>query len=167
MNPSHLTLCLLPGKATALWYLQPHTSNRSSKIPSTTLRLQMKLERSRRQKRRHIDLKTKQINWWTGKKNSHLSAENKLLVYQAAINPIWIYGTELWGCASKSNTVIMQRSQSKTLRAIANSPRYVTIHTLHTDLNIPYVSAVIHERINKQHNKLEAHPNPILQPPLN
>ena len=39
-------------------------------------------------------------------------------------------------------------------------------HTLHTDFNIPYVSDVIHERINKHHNKLEAHPNPLLQPLL-
>ena len=69
-------------------------------------------------------------------------------------------------CASKSNTVFMQRSQSKILTAIANAPRYVTNHTLHTDFNIPYASDVIHERINKHHNKLEAHPNPLLQPLL-
>ena len=82
------------------------------------------------------------------------------------IKPIWSYGVELRGCASKSNTVIMQRSQSKILRATTNAPRHVTNHTLHTDLNIPYVSDVIHERINKHHNKLEAHPNPLLQPLL-
>ena len=38
--------------------------------------------------------------------------------------------------------------------------------TLHTDFNIPYVTDVIHKRINKHHNKLEAHPNPLLEPPL-
>ena len=69
---------------------------------------------------------------------------------------------ETWGCASKSNTVITQRSQSKILTPTANSPRYVTSRTLHTDFNIPYASDVIHERINK----LEAHPNPLLQPLL-
>ena len=73
---------------------------------------------------------------------------------------------ELWGCASKSNTVIMQRSQSKILRTIENTCWYVTNHNLHTDFNIPYVSDVIHERNNKYHNKLEAHPNPLLQPLL-
>jgi hypothetical protein len=57
----------------------------------------------------------------------------------------------------------MQRSKSKILRAIANAPRYVTNHTLHTDFSIPYVSDVIHERINKHHNNLEAHPNPLLE----
>ena len=73
---------------------------------------------------------------------------------------------ELWGCASKSNIVIMRRSQSKMLRAIANAPRYVTNHTLHTDFNIPYVRDVIHERITKHHNNTKAHHNPLLQPPL-
>jgi hypothetical protein len=61
--------------------------------------------------------------------------ENKLLVYKAVIKPIWTYGIELWGRASKSNITIMQRAQSKILITITNAPRYVTNHTLHTDLN--------------------------------
>jgi hypothetical protein len=60
----------------------------------------------------------------------------------------------------------MQRSQSKILRTIANAPWYVTNYTLRTDFNIPYVSDVIQERINKHYNKLEAHPNPLLEPLL-
>jgi hypothetical protein len=55
---------------------------------------------------------------------------------------------------------IIQRSQSKILRTTANAPRFVSNHTLHTDLNIPYVSEVINERINKHLNKPESHPNP-------
>jgi len=73
---------------------------------------------------------------------------------------------ELWDCASKANKFIMQRSQSKILRATANAPRYVTNHSLRTDFNIPYVSDVIQERINKHHNNLEAQPNPPLVPLL-
>ena len=114
-------------------------------------------------KRKQIDLK--EINWLIGKK-SHLAIENKLLIYKAVLKRTWSYGIELWGCGSKSNIVIMQRSQSKILRAISNAPWYVTNHPLHTDFNIPYVSDVIHERINKRHIKLEAHPNPILEPIL-
>ena len=71
--------------------------------------------------------------------------ENKLLTHKAVIKPIWSYGIELWGCASKSNTVTMQRTQSKILRAIASAPRYVKIHTLHTDFSIPYVRDIIHK----------------------
>jgi hypothetical protein len=60
----------------------------------------------------------------------------------------------------------MQRSQSKILRAIANTLWCVKNHILNTDFSIPYVSDVIHERINKHHNNLEAHPNPLLEPLL-
>jgi hypothetical protein len=116
-------------------------------------------------KRKQIDLQTKAINWLKGKK-SHLSILNKILVYKAAIKPIWSYGMELWGCVSKSNTVITQRSQSKILRAIAYATRYVTNHTLHTDFNLPYVSDAILERINKHRIKLETYPNPLLEPLL-
>jgi len=61
-------------------------------------------------KRKQTDLKAKEINWLIRKK-SNLSIENKILVYKAVIKPIWTYGIELWGCASKSNTAIMQRAQ--------------------------------------------------------
>ena len=115
------------------------------------------------QKKEKIRLKTKEINLLI-RKRSHLSVENKLLIYKVVIKPIWSYGRELWGCASKSNIFIMQRSQSKVLKAIANSPCYVTNHTINTDFNIPQLSDVFHERINKQHNNLEAHPNPLLEP---
>jgi len=86
-----------------------------------------------------------------------------LLVYKAVIKPIWTHGIELWRCASKSNIAIIQRLQSKILRTIANAPWNVTNHTLHTDLNIPYVSEAITERIDKHLNKLESHPNPLME----
>jgi hypothetical protein len=59
------------------------------------------MERTHRQKKKEnkIDLKTKETNWLIEKK-SHLSIENKLLIYKAVIKPIWSYGIELWGCAS-------------------------------------------------------------------
>jgi hypothetical protein len=60
----------------------------------------------------------------------------------------------------------MQRTQSKILRAIANAPWYVTNHTLHSDLKLPYVRDVIHEIIGKHHTNLEGHPNPLLEPLL-
>ena len=105
------------------------------------------------------ELLSQHFSWLIGRK-SNLSIENKLLVYKAVIKPIWTYRIELWGCASNSNTAIMQRAQSKILRTITNAPWYVTNHTLHTDLKIPYVSDVINERINKHLSKLESHPIP-------
>jgi hypothetical protein len=116
-------------------------------------------------KRKQIDLKTKEINWLTGKK-CHLSIENKLLVYKAVTRPIWSYGIELWGCASKSDIshhaeIPIQNSQSHRKCTPVCNKSYS-----HTDFNIPYVSDVIHQRINKHHNNPEAHPKPLLQPPL-
>jgi hypothetical protein len=37
--------------------------------------------------------------------------DNKLLIYKAVIKPIWMYGCELWGCASRTNIHIIQRFQ--------------------------------------------------------
>jgi hypothetical protein len=74
------------------------------------------------------------------------------------------YGIELWGCASKSNISIIQRSQSKILGIIMNASWHVTNQTLHTDLNILYINDVIREKSTIHHNKLARHPNDILQP---
>jgi hypothetical protein len=69
------------------------------------------------------------------------------------IKPIWTYGIELCGCASKSNVAIIQRSQSKILRMIADAPWYVTNQTLHDDLNVPSVKEVIKTNSLKHHKK--------------
>jgi hypothetical protein len=152
--------------ATALDRPNYHTSTRSSKIPRTALRLQVKFERTYRHKKETNRLKNQRDQLVEWGKNPHQSIDDKLFIYKAAVEPIWSYGIELWGCASKSNIVIIRRSQSKILRAIANAPQYVTNHNLHTAFSIPYVSEVIHERINKHHNNLEAHPNLLLEPQL-
>jgi len=96
-------------------------------------------------KRKQFDHKTLEIKWLIGK-NSPLSLENKLLIYKTILKPVWTYGIELWGYTNKSNITIMWRYQSKLLRTIANAPRYVTNHTLHTDLHIPYDRTAIHYR---------------------
>ncbi|CAH1974993.1 unnamed protein product [Acanthoscelides obtectus] len=102
-------------------------------------------------KRKQIDLKSKELNWLIGRK-SKLSIENKLLIYKAIIKPIWTYGIELWGCASKPNLSIIQRAQSKILRSIADD----------RDLKIPFIREVIVERSCKHHGRLSDHPNPLL-----
>lgn len=85
--------------------------------------------------------------------------ENKLLIYKTILKPIWSYGAELWGCASKSNIDIIQRSHPKILRMITDAPWYVSNQTLHEDLKIPYIKDVIQEKSKKHHDKLETHTN--------
>jgi hypothetical protein len=70
---------------------------------------------------------------------------------------------ELWGCASKSNISIIQRSQSKILRIISDATWYVSNATLHADLGISYVQDAVHQKCNKHHTTLETHENPLLK----
>jgi len=76
-------------------------------------------------KRKQLYLKTREIYWLIGK-HSPLSLENKLLIYKTVLKPVWTYGLELWGCASKSNIAVIQRYQSKLLRSITNAPWYIS-----------------------------------------
>ena len=45
---------------------------------------------------------------------------------------------------------------------ITNAPCYVSNLTLHEDLKIPYVREVVFDKYAKHHQKLEVHPNPLL-----
>jgi len=91
---------------------------------------------------------------------------NKFLIYKTIIKPIWTYGVQIWGCASKSSQAILQKAQSNILRMITNASWYVSNFTLHEDLKIPYVREVIFEKFAKIQRKLETHPNPLLHPLL-
>jgi len=113
-----------------------------------------------------VKLKVKELYWLIGRK-SPLSLENKLLLYKNTIKPIWTYGIEIWGCASKSSQAILQKTQSSILRIMTDVPWYVTNLTLHEDLKIPFVRDVISERYAKHHWKLVTQPNLIIQPLLN
>lgn len=114
-------------------------------------------------KRKEMDLKVKQMYWLLGRR-SLLAPENKILLYKTIIKPIWTYGIELWGCSSSSNVDILQRFQSKTLRAIIDAPWYVSNRTIHEDLKIPFIRDVIKERAVIHNRKLEMHPNEVIQP---
>jgi hypothetical protein len=107
---------------------------------------------------KHTDVITKKLDWLLRRK-SHLNLENKILLYKVAIKPIWTYGIELWSCASKTNIDVIQRLQSKILRAMTNAPwySYVSNDTLHNELGIPIISDVLKESSNKHHNRLETH----------
>jgi ribosomal protein S17E len=101
--------------------------------------------------------------YWLIGRNSKLSLENKILLYKTIIKPIRTYGVEIWGCASKSNISIIQRSQSKVLRMIANAPWYFPNIILHEDLNVPLVKEVIKQRSKIYHNKIQGHVNFLIQ----
>ena len=102
--------------------------------------------------------------YWLIGKHSPLSLENKLLIYKTVLKPVWTYGIELWGCATKSNIAVIQRYQSKLLRTITSAPRYVSNQTLHSDLHIPHVRTVFRERTATHHTTLDSNPSPLMEP---
>jgi len=92
-----------------------------------------------------VALKVKELYWLIGRK-SPLSLENKLLLYKSIIKPIWTYGIEIEGYASKASQGILQKAQSSILRMMTDAPWYVTNLTLHDDLQILFVRDVITDR---------------------
>ena len=90
-----------------------------------------------------------------------MSLENKILFYKTILKPVWTYGIQLWGTSSISNTEIIQRFQSKTLRMMANAPWFVTNNTLHNVLKIPYVLSEIKKFTNQYLQRLSDNVNPL------
>ena len=114
-------------------------------------------------KRNQLEHKTREISWLIVK-HSPLSLENKLPIYKRVLKPVWTYGIELWGCATKSNIAVIQCYQSKLLRSMTNAPWYVSNHTLHFDLRMPYVYMVFRERTATHRTTLDSHPNSLMEP---
>jgi hypothetical protein len=59
------------------------------------------------------------------------------------MKPIWSYGIQLWGSASKSKIEILERFQAKVLRSITDAPWYVPNAFIARDLSIRTVKAAI------------------------
>jgi hypothetical protein len=102
------------------------------------------------------------MNWLINKK-SQLSLENKITVYKAIIKAVWTYGIELWGCSKPSNTIILQKFQSKTLRKLTNAPWCVSNFTLHNDLRIPYVKEVVRTYWKNHKNRTAQNNNQLIR----
>jgi hypothetical protein len=60
------------------------------------------------------------VKWLLGR-TSQLSIENKILVYNQIIKPVWTYRILLSSCASMSNIQRIQKFQNKVLRGIVNA----------------------------------------------
>jgi hypothetical protein len=98
------------------------------------------------------------IYWLLGSK-SQLSVENKLLLHEPILKPVWAYDVQLWDTVSNSNIEILQRFQNKYLRIIVNAPWYVIKDTLHHDLNVLYIRDEIKRLSQRYADRLEEHPN--------
>lgn len=119
-----------------------------------------------KKKLEEIKLKLKGMYWLLGRR-SQLSVYNKILLYRQVIKPIWMYGIQLWGCASKSNINKIQMSQNKILRELLNAPWYIRNRDIHKDLEMPTVRDEIKKAAQKHKIRLQEHVNTEAQQLLN
>lgn len=77
-------------------------------------------------KRKLLDGRLRSLKWFLGRQ-SQLNPNNKMVVFKTTIKPIWTYGIQLWGMASNSNTNILERLQTKTLRTTFGIPHCISI----------------------------------------
>ena len=105
-----------------------------------------------------MDLRHQELCWLLGR-SSHLSVDNKHLLYKSILTSIWTFGIELWAYACKSNITVIQSCRSEILRAIFDAPRYVKNDMIHKDLDIPAVHEIIHYRCINLRTELESHSN--------
>jgi hypothetical protein len=75
------------------------------------------------------------------------------------LNPVWIYGIQLWGTASNSNLEILERFQSKVLRIITDVPWYVPNTIIKRDLQITTVKQEARKYSANYRKRLDARPN--------
>ncbi|GFW96631.1 hypothetical protein TNCV_2846881 [Trichonephila clavipes] len=60
-------------------------------------------------------------------RNSHLSIENKVLLYTAVMSPILAYASPVWGYAAKTNINILDTLQNSLIRMIVKATRRSTV----------------------------------------
>jgi hypothetical protein len=106
-------------------------------------------------KRKQLGLSLTKMYWLVGLK-SKLSTNNKLLIYNVILKPIWTYGIQLWGTTPNSNIEILERFQSKILRLIVDAPWYVSNSVIRKNLQLPTVKEEISRFISLYAVRLRA-----------
>ena len=108
--------------------------------------------------RNQLSLKLREL-YWLIVKPSKMSLDSKLLIYKSIIQPVWTYGSQLWGVEAKSNIEIIQRFQNKLLRIITNAPWYISNDR--NDLNISLVIDEVRRYSFNYMQRFANHSNPL------
>ena len=134
------------------------TSSTFREISRLTSRL-LRTEKSISKKKiKQIKTIRKSMYWLTSR-NSKLSVKNKLLIYKIIIKPIWTYGLQIWGMATKSNIKKIENLQSKILRTISNAQWYVRNDDIRKTLGIQIIKEEILKRARTHQHKIKNHRN--------
>lgn len=134
---------------------------KSAKYLGMTLDAKLRWKEHVKKKITELNFKYSKIKWLIGK-GSNLSINNKLMVYNQVIKPIWAYGIQIWGCAKDHVIGKIQRFQNKILRVIVNAPWYIRNSDLHRDLEINTIRDEIQNQALKHKTRLEHHPNELI-----
>lgn len=134
----------------------PHANE--AKYLGITLDAKLRWKTHIKKKREELAIKYRKMYWLLGR-NSKLSTYNKLLLYRQTLKPIWTYGIQLWGCASKSNKQTIQRFQNKVLRNIVDAPWYLRNDDIHRDLKMDTVDQTITKFARSHEQRLHNHVN--------
>jgi len=101
-----------------------------------------------------IKEKMRKLYWLVGR-NSILDLANKRFLSTAIIKPIWTYGIQLWGCASKSFIEVIQRCQNIALRTIVVAYQFDRNEIIHRDMK--NIQEEIKKLADKYAKKLKLH----------
>jgi len=135
----------------------------NAKYLGVNLDVRLKWKHHIKKKREELNLKYKKYSWLLGR-SSNLSTHNKISIYNQILKPVWLYGSQIWGCATVSNIKIIQTFQNKVLRNIVKAPWYIRNDDIHRDLGIPTVEEEIKKTAVRHKQRLAHHINPeILQ----
>ncbi|GFU48784.1 RNA-directed DNA polymerase from mobile element jockey [Trichonephila clavipes] len=88
-------------------------------------------------------------------RNSHMSLENKVLLYTAVLRPILSYASPVWGYAAKSNIKILEVSQNSLIRRITKSTRRLRNSRIYKELELLPFKTFIQSLAKKFFNDLE------------
>ncbi|GFX56945.1 probable RNA-directed DNA polymerase from transposon X-element [Trichonephila clavipes] len=89
-------------------------------------------------------------------RNSHLSIENKVLLYTAVMRPILAYACPVWGYAAKTNINILDTLQNSLIRMIVKAIRYMRNDDIRNALKIKSFKSHIQNIAINFFNDLEA-----------
>ena len=134
----------------------PHVNE--AKYLGLTLDAKLRWKCHVKKKKAELGFKYSKYYWLLGR-NSQLSLENKLLIYNQVFKPVWLYGIQLWGCAKDSSIKVIQTFQNKVLRNVVNAPWYVRNNDIHRDLGIPMVKDEVKRLATKHQARLQEHVN--------
>lgn len=103
--------------------------------------------------------------WQLTGRRSALAPEQKVNLYKSLIRSRLTYGSQIWwGQTAKSNVALIERTENKTLRVIANPPPGINNYIIRTGLGIESISEHIDQLYKKFESRIRVHENPTLEP---